>query len=220
MSFRNRPVLDRKHRPRWQDELRTQQLIVAGFALAIAVAVGIFAAAAWSGFYQSNLRQAALVDGTPIQRATIVKRIQMVAAELQATAVDLQGHAGGMRDQIIQQQLQTIDTTLGNVQGVGSDSLLTGLLLDRRAAALGVGPTDEEVQAEIDRRRLNATRLQLSLIIGHPRAGRGRRSPGTSRPTSNGPMPRRRSTPSRTSSTAAATSRRWPSSAATIRPRR
>ena len=168
MSFRNRPVLDRKHRPRWQDELRTQQLIVAGFALAIAVAVGIFAAAAWSGFYTSNLRQAALVDGTPIQRATIVKRIQVVAAELQATAVDLQGHAGGMRDQIIQQQLQTIDSTLGNVQGVGSDSLLTGLLLDRRAEALGVGPTDEQVQAEIDKRRLNATRLQLSLIMASP----------------------------------------------------
>ena len=135
MSFRNRPVLDRKHRPRWQDELRTQQLIVAGFALAIAVAVGIFAAAAWSGFYQSNLRQAALVDGTPIQRAAIVKRIEMVA-ELQATAVDLQGHAGGMRDQIIQQQLQTVDTTLGNVRG-SVRLLLTGLLLDRRAAALG-----------------------------------------------------------------------------------
>jgi parvulin-like peptidyl-prolyl isomerase len=168
MAFRNRPVLDRKHRPRWQDELRTQQLIVAGFALAIAVAVGIFAAAAWSGFYESNLRQAALVDGTPIQRATIVKRIQMVAAELQATAVDLQGHAGGMRDQVVQQQLQTVDTTLGNVQGVGSDSLLTGLLLDHRAAELGVGPTDEEVQAEIDRRRQNATRLQLSLIMAIP----------------------------------------------------
>ncbi len=168
MSFRNRPVLDRKHRPRWQDELRSQQLIVAGFALAIAVAVGIFAAAAWSGFYQNNLRQAALVDGTPIQRAEIVKRIQMVAAELQATGVDLQGHAGGMRDQIIQQQLQTIQTTLGNVQGVGSDSLLTGLMLERRAAALGVGPTDDEVQAEIDRRRLNAARLQLSLIMAIP----------------------------------------------------
>jgi parvulin-like peptidyl-prolyl isomerase len=172
MSFRNRPVLDRKHRPRWQDELRTQQLIVAGFALAIAVAVGIFAAAAWSGFYQSNLREAALVDGTPIPRAEVVKRIQMVAAELQATAVDLQGHQGGMRDQIVQQQLQTINTTLGNVQGVGSDSLLTGLMLDRRAAALGVGPTDEEVQAEIDRRRLNPTRLQLSLITATPQLGK------------------------------------------------
>ena len=51
MSFRNRPVLDRKHRPRWQDELRTQQLIVAGFAIAIAVAIGIFAANAWSEHY-------------------------------------------------------------------------------------------------------------------------------------------------------------------------
>ena len=168
MSFRNRPVLDRKHRPRWQDELRTQQLIVAGFALAIAVAVGIFAAAAWSGFYQSNLRQAALVDGTPVERGDIVNRIQMVASELQATAVDLQGHAGGMRDQIVQQQLQTVDSALGNVQGVGSDSLLTGLMLDRRAGALGVGPTDEEVQAEIDRRRQQAARLQLSLITAVP----------------------------------------------------
>jgi parvulin-like peptidyl-prolyl isomerase len=168
MSFRNRPVLDRKHRPRWQDELRTQQLIVAGFALAIAVAVGIFAAAAWSGFYQSNLRQAALVDGTPVQRAAIVERIRMVASELQATAVDLQNHAGGMRDQIVQQQLQTVSTTLDNVQRVAADSLLTGLMLDRRAAALGVGPTDEEVQAEIDRRRLHKTRLQLSLITAVP----------------------------------------------------
>jgi parvulin-like peptidyl-prolyl isomerase len=168
MSFRNRPVLDRKHRPRWQDELRTQQLIVAGFALAIAVAVGIFAAAAWNGFYQSNLRQAALIDGAPVERGDMVKRIQIVAAELQATAVDLQGHQGGMRDQIVQQQLQTVNSTLQNVQNVGSESLVTGLLLDRRAGSLGVGPTDEEIQAEIDRRRLNGKRLQLSLITATP----------------------------------------------------
>ena len=142
----------------------------------------------------------------------------MVAAELQATAVDLQGHSGGMRDQIIQQQLQTIQTTLGNVQGVGSDSLLTGLMLERRAAALGVGPTDDEVQAEIDRRRLNAARLQLSLILAIPEMDKDAK-PGPSPPTSNGPMPRPRSTRSRTSSTPAATSQRWPSSAATIRPR-
>ena len=41
-------------------------------------------------------------------------------------------------------------------------------MLERRAAALGVGPTDDEVQAEIDRRRLNAARLQLSLILAIP----------------------------------------------------
>ncbi|HEX6473620.1 MAG TPA: peptidylprolyl isomerase [Candidatus Limnocylindria bacterium] len=168
MSFRNRPVLDRKHRPRWQDELRTQQLIVAGFALAIAVAVGIFAAAAWNGFYESNLRQAALVDGSPVERGDMLKRIQIVAAELQATAVDLQGHQGGMRDQIVQQQLQTVNSTLQNVPNVGSESLVTGLLLDRRAESLGVGPSDEEIQAEIDRRRLNGKRLQLSLITANP----------------------------------------------------
>ena len=61
MSFRNRPVLDRKHRPRWQDELRTQQLIVAGFALAIAVAIGIFAATAWFNYYEAHLRPVAAV---------------------------------------------------------------------------------------------------------------------------------------------------------------
>ena len=177
MSFRNRPVLDRKHRPRWQDELRTQQLIVAGFALAIAVAVGIFAAAAWNGFYQSNLRQAALVDGTPVQRGDVVKRIQIVAAELQATAVDLTNHQGGVRDQIIQQQLQTVNSTLQGVQNVGSDSLVTGLLLDRRADSLGVGPTDEEVQAEIDQRRLNGKRLQLSLITATPEQDEGADEP-------------------------------------------
>ena len=42
MTIRSRPVLDRKHRPRWQDELRTQQLTVIGFAVAIAIALGIF----------------------------------------------------------------------------------------------------------------------------------------------------------------------------------
>ena len=31
MTIRSRPVLDRKHRPRWQDELRTQQLTIIGF---------------------------------------------------------------------------------------------------------------------------------------------------------------------------------------------
>ena len=168
MSFRNRPVLDRKHRPRWQDELRTQQLIVAGFALAIAVAVGIFAAAAWSAFYEGNLRQAALVDGTPVRRAELVQRIQIVAAELQATAIDLQGHAGGARDEIVQQQLQAIDGALGNVQQVGTDSLVLGMVLDRRAAELGGQPTAEEVQAEIDARRTRSERKQLSLIMSLP----------------------------------------------------
>ncbi len=173
MSFRNRPVLDRKHRPRWQDELRSQQLIVAGFALAIAVAVGIFAAAAWSAFYEGNLRQAALVDGTPVRRAELVQRIQIVAAELQATAVDLQAHAGGMRDDIVQQQLQAVDGALGNVEQVGTDSLVVGMVLENRASELGGAPTAEEVQAEIDKRRQQPERKQLSLIMSVPEKDTG-----------------------------------------------
>ena len=173
MSFRNRPVLDRKHRPRWQDELRTQQLVVAGFALAIAVAVGIFAAAAWSAFYEGNLRQAALIDGTPVRRAELVQRIQVVASELQAAAVDLQGHAGGARDDIVQQQLQAIDGALGNVQQVGTDSLVLGTVLDRRAGELGGQPTAAEVQAEVDERRTLPERMQLSLIMSLPEKDEG-----------------------------------------------
>jgi parvulin-like peptidyl-prolyl isomerase len=173
MSFRNRPVLDRKHRPRWQDELRTQQLVVAGFALAIAVAVGIFAAAAWSAFYEGNLRQAALIDGTPVARAELEQRIEIVASELQATAVDLQAHAGGARDDIVQQQLQAIDGAFGNVQQVGTDSLVLGMVLDRRAAELGGQPTAAEVQAEIEERRTLPERKQLSLIMSLPEKDEG-----------------------------------------------
>ena len=173
MSYRNRPVLDRKHRPRWQDELRTQQLVVAGFALAIAVAVGIFAAAAWSAFYEGNLRQAALIDGTPVRRAELEQRIQIVASELQATALDLSGHAGGARDDIVQQQLQAIDGAFGNVQQVGTDSLVLGMVLDRRAGELGGQPSAAEVQAEVETRRTLPERKQLSLIMSLPEKDEG-----------------------------------------------
>jgi parvulin-like peptidyl-prolyl isomerase len=173
MSFRNRPVLDRKHRPRWQDELRTQQLLVAGFALAIAVAVGIFGAAAWSSFYQSNLRQAALVDGTAVRRAEVVQRIQIVAAELQAITIDLQAHAGGARDQAVQQQLSSLEAALGSVQQAGSESLVTGLLLDKRASEFGGQPTADEIQAELDERRTQPARAQLSLILMTPEKDEG-----------------------------------------------
>jgi parvulin-like peptidyl-prolyl isomerase len=168
MSFRNRPVLDRKHRPRWQDELRTQQLVVAGFALAIAVAVGIFGAAAWSSFHESNLRQAAFIDGTAVPRAELLKRIQIVAAELQAASLDIEAHGGGVRDQTIQQQLQAIEAALNNVQQTGTDSLVTGLVLDHRAAELGGQPTDAEVSTAVESRRTHPERFQLSLIIRLP----------------------------------------------------
>jgi parvulin-like peptidyl-prolyl isomerase len=172
MAFR-RPVLDRKHRPRWQDELRTQQLVVAGFALAIAVAVGIFAAAAWSSFYESRLRQVAMVDDTPVERAEMLRRTDLIAAELQGRAADLSGLLGGARDSVISQQLQTLDETFNRVDSVASDSLLTGLLLDHRAAEVGVTVTDEELDAEIARRRTHSERRQLSLIVIVPEKEEG-----------------------------------------------
>jgi parvulin-like peptidyl-prolyl isomerase len=181
MSFRNRPVLDRKHRPRWQDELRTQQLVVGGFALAIAVAVGIFAAATWSTFYESNLRQAALVDGTPIERGELVTRIQVVSVELQANIIDLQGHAGGARDEIVQQQLQAVQGALQTVAQTGSDSLLTGMVLERRAADYGIQVSESAIQAEVDQRRTNAERKQLSLIMSLPEKDEG--APASADPT-------------------------------------
>ena len=57
MSFRNRPVLDRKHRPRWQDELRSHQVIVAALTLAIGLALGIFGAIVRNSNHERHLRQ-------------------------------------------------------------------------------------------------------------------------------------------------------------------
>jgi parvulin-like peptidyl-prolyl isomerase len=173
MSFRNRPVLDRKHRPRWQDELRTQQLVVAGFAMAIAVAVGIFAAAAWSDFYQANLRQAALVGGVQVERGELQTRINILSAELQATAADLSTQGGGVRDQVIQQQLQTLQTAFSQIDQQGADSLVTGKLLDQLAAQYGLSVSDDALDAKVAARRSIPERRQLSLIMASPKKDEG-----------------------------------------------
>ncbi|MEP6468571.1 MAG: peptidylprolyl isomerase [Chloroflexota bacterium] len=173
MSFRNRPVLDRKHRPRWQDELRTQQLVVAGFAMAIAVAVGIFAAAAWSDFYQANLRQAALVGGVQVERGELQTRINILSAELQATAADLSTQGGGVRDQVIQQQLQTLQTAFSQIDQQGADSLVTGKLLDQLAAQYGLSVPDDALDAKVAARRSIPERRQLSLIMASPKKDEG-----------------------------------------------
>jgi parvulin-like peptidyl-prolyl isomerase len=173
MSFRNRPVLNRRHRPRWQDELRTQQLVVAGFAMAIAVAVGIFAAAAWSDFYQANLRQAALVGGEPVERGELEIRISIVGAEIQATAADLESQSGGARDQGIQQQLGSLQTAFQQVDQAAADSLVTGRLLDQLAGQFGLSVAAEELDAAVAERRTISERRQLSLIMSAPRKDEG-----------------------------------------------
>jgi peptidyl-prolyl cis-trans isomerase SurA len=168
MSFRNRPVLDRKHRPRWQDELRSQQLIVAGFALAIAVAVGIFAAVAWSSFYNDNLRQVALVQGRSVDRADLSKRADLVAAELGARYLELQRQLGGMRDQILQQQISSLEQAINSVDEIASDSLVTGLVLDAHAGEFGLSVEPSTLDAEVQERRTLPAGMRLSLIMVQP----------------------------------------------------
>jgi parvulin-like peptidyl-prolyl isomerase len=169
MAFRNRPVLDRKHRPRWQDELRTQQLLVAGFALAIAVAVGIFAATAWSSFFQANLKQAALVGGTAVDRGQILTRVDILASEIQARAVDLQNSSGGARGELIQQQLSSLQNAIQQVNQSGAESLVTGMALDLKAERLGIRLPDGDVDAELASRMTIPERRLLSMIMAFPR---------------------------------------------------
>ncbi|HEX6129956.1 MAG TPA: peptidylprolyl isomerase [Candidatus Limnocylindria bacterium] len=168
MSFRNRPVLDRKHRPRWQDELRSQQLIVAGFALTIAVAIGIFAAVAWSQFYNDNLRQVALVHGTSVDRSDLERRTDLVAAELTSSYLELESQLGGVRDQIIQQQQQSLQQAISAVEEIAADSLVVGLVMDARSAEFGLSVSDEALEEELDRRRTLPARTQLSIILVEP----------------------------------------------------
>jgi parvulin-like peptidyl-prolyl isomerase len=164
MSFRNRPVLDRKHRPRWQDELRTQRLVVAGFALAIAAAIGIFGATAWSNYYDSHLRPVAEVNGETFDLDHLNGRMDILGSELQATYLDMQGQAGGVRDQFIQQQLGAIQQEFSSLASTAADSLVLGSVLDHEAPKRGVSVSQAEVSAEVTRRESLPERLKLSLI--------------------------------------------------------
>ncbi|MGH2358698.1 MAG: peptidylprolyl isomerase [Candidatus Limnocylindria bacterium] len=166
MSFRNRPVLERKHRPRWQDELRTQQLVVAGFAVAIALALGIFGATSWNAYWSAHLRPVASVDGVPISRSQLAAREAIVTAELIAEATEVQAQAGvGPRDSLLQQQLQAIQTALNDVTSAASTSLVDGAVLASQGDAFEVVVTDDEVSAEVVQRRQLAERVRVAMIL-------------------------------------------------------
>jgi len=166
MSFRNRPVLDRKHRPRWQDELRTQRLIVAGFAAAIALAIGIFAATAWSDHYEEHLRPVAAVGGVTFDVDQLSARMDIIGAELQARYFDLESRLGGVRDPLIQQGQQAIlDELAGSkLLTTGTESLVLGRVLDDAAPRYGISVADAQVSAELTRRQTLEERAKLSLI--------------------------------------------------------
>ena len=164
MSFRSRPVLDRKHRPRWQDELRSQQLIIGGFAVAIAVAVGIFGATVWNDHYGAHLRQVAYVNGQAYNVDNVTKRMDAIGSELQAAGLDLQGQLGGTRDSIINQQLSVVSDQLNALLSTATESLVLGNVLGREAGGYGLTITAAELDAEITRRQSLQERMKLSVI--------------------------------------------------------
>ncbi|TMB56477.1 MAG: hypothetical protein E6J47_04980 [Chloroflexi bacterium] len=164
MSFRNRPVLDRKHRPRWQDELRTQRLVVAGFAAAIALAIGIFGATAWSNHYDQHLKPVAEVNGVSFDVDQLTERMDVIGSELQAIYADLQGQSGGLRDQTIQQQLSAIQQQFSSLVPNATDSLVVAMVLEREAARRGITVSDADVNAEVTKRRTLPERVKLSVI--------------------------------------------------------
>jgi len=164
MSFRNRPVLDRKHRPRWQDELRTQQLIVSGFAIAIAVAIGIFAATAWNNHYDAHLRPVAAVGGAMYTVDDLTDRMDAIGSELEARYLDLTDRLGGVRDSLIQQGQQAIQEALNNLASTAIDSLVLSRVLADAAGGYRITVSDEAVDAEVSSRKTLPERLRLSLI--------------------------------------------------------
>jgi parvulin-like peptidyl-prolyl isomerase len=164
MTYRSRPAPRRRHRARWQDELRTQRLLVAGFAAAIAIALGLFGMTAWIGYYDSHLRQMAIVEGATVTREALDLRQAIIGAELQATGLDLNGQLGGARDAVLQQQLSVIVDQFNNLTTTAIGSTVDGLFQATRAADLGISVSDAEIDAEIATRQTLPARVQLSLI--------------------------------------------------------
>jgi parvulin-like peptidyl-prolyl isomerase len=165
MTIRSRPVLDRKHRPRWQDELRTQQLTIIGFAVAIAVALGIFGAAAWNGYWESHLRPVAAVEGDHFTRGDLDTRERIITAEVIAKISELQDQTPGPRDQVIQQEIESLSQRLNSLSTEATNSLVDGAVLASRADEFGVSVDDAEVDAEIANRFLLPERVRARLIL-------------------------------------------------------
>ncbi|HEX7171827.1 MAG TPA: peptidylprolyl isomerase [Candidatus Limnocylindria bacterium] len=165
MTIRSRPVLDRRHRPRWQDELRSQQLTIIGFAVAIAVALGIFGAAAWNGYWESHLRPVAAVGGEHFTRGDLDTRERIITAEAIAKITELNEQLGGPRDQVLQQEIESLSQRLNDLSTEATNSLVDGAVLASRADEFGVAVGDDEVEAEVaDRFRL-PERVRARLLL-------------------------------------------------------
>lgn len=164
MTYRSRPAPRRRQRARWQDELRTQRILIGAFAVAIAIALGVFGMSAWNAYYDSHLRQVMLIEGTSVSREELELRQGIIGAELQATYIDLTATAGGARDAVVQQQLSVVTDQLGNLTQTAVSSLEDGLFQATRAEGFGIAVTDAQVDAEVAARQTTPARVQLSLI--------------------------------------------------------
>jgi parvulin-like peptidyl-prolyl isomerase len=164
MSFRNRPTLDRRHRPRWQDELRSQQLIVGGFAVAIAIALGIFGATAWSSYYDNHLKEVAYVGNQSFDVDALNLREGIIYSELSAKQLDLSIAAVGVQNSLVQQQLQVVQQTQQNIVPNAADSLTTGAYMRDKAPSLGISVSSSAIDQEIAKRTTLPFRIELSII--------------------------------------------------------
>jgi parvulin-like peptidyl-prolyl isomerase len=170
MTIRSRPVLDRRHRPRWQDEMRTQQLIVIGFALAIAVALGIFGIAAWAGYWDAHLRPVASAAGTTFTQSDADTRETIIRAEIaaEATELSLQQVDNAPRLQLIQQQITSLTQATQQAATTAVQSLVDGAVLGSRAEEFGIAVTDAEIDAAVAERITVPERIQAHLILIDP----------------------------------------------------
>ncbi len=174
MTYRNRPAPRRRHRARWQDELRTQRILVGGFAAAIAVALGLFGISAWNSYYDSHLRQVMVVEGTAVIREELDLRQAIMGAELAATGTDIADQMGGQppedprpptaRDAVLQQQLSVISDQLTNLTATATSSISDGLFQATRADELEITVSDEAIDEEIETRQNVPARVQVSII--------------------------------------------------------
>jgi hypothetical protein len=164
MTYRSRPAPRRRQRARWQDELRTQRILIGAFAVAIAVALGLFGMSAWTAYHDAHLRQVIVVDESRVTREAFDLRQAIIGAELQASAEDLSGQLGGARDALLQQQLGAISDQFQNLTSATTNSIVDGLFQASRAEGYGITVPAADVDAEIEDRLTLPERVQLSLI--------------------------------------------------------
>jgi parvulin-like peptidyl-prolyl isomerase len=73
-----------------------------------------------------------------------------------------------VRDQVIQQQQQSLQQAISSVEEIASDSLVVGLVMEARAHEFGLHVDDEALEDEVERRRTLPARAQLSIILVEP----------------------------------------------------